>query len=269
MNKDTEKALFWTLLFATVIFAVVILVLTWSVGRMHRENRILRLRGEPMLLDVGNPNSSTSSKVKMKALSEEPWIVELTNFLNKDECNHLIKLGENAKMKQSMVGTTFEDSKSDYDSRNSFTSFLLKSQDEIVKRIENRCSLLANHPTSHIEPFQIVRYQPGQFFKEHHDYFEPKEGDKFVPQYQRTLTIFIYLNDVAKDEKGGQTYFPSANLSVRPQMGKAVMFRNITPDGKEDPKSLHSGQKLMKSTKYGCNVWFTSHPYKPPSPKKN
>lgn len=262
-NLPTKRVLLIVFLVLITVMTIMVIVLAWSLGRSHRENRILRMRGDPMEIDVG------SNKVKMRALSEEPWIVELSDFLTKDECNHLIKLGENAKMTQSKVGTTYEDSENDDSSRNSFTSFLIKGQDETVKKIEQRCAIVANHPITHIEPLQIVRYKPGQFFKEHHDYFKPTENDKFAPTYQRTITIFIYLNDLDKDEEGGKTTFPKAGtgVSVTPKMGKAVLFRNTTPDGIEDELSLHGGQKLNKCTKYGCNVWFTSKKYQPPIKK--
>ena len=240
-----------------IITALIIIVvsLSWSLGKTHRENRALRL-------------GSGISPGSMRSISQKPWIAELPSFLTPEECAHLIRLGEQMGMKQSKVGASTKDSYVDSKSRTSTTSFLRKGHDDIVKRIESKCSLVSCHPATHMEPLQIVKYSPGQFFREHHDYFKENElkdknGKRKGPKYQRTITIFIYLNDLKDDEKGGSTSFPKAHppIKIKPEMGKAVMFRNVSPANEIDELALHSGESVNFSTKYGCNVWMTSHPY--------
>lgn len=223
---------------------IVVLILSWSLGRSHRENKALTM-------------STSGNPLRPKQLSTHPWVVELPNFLTERECQHLIELGEKTGLKRSTVGNSSKSSHLD-NSRTSHTAFLKKAQDHIVKNIEEKCSLVANQPSTHLEPLQIVKYEPGQYYKEHHDYLH---HDKNGPKYQRSITMFIYLNNLNEGDKGGQTYFPKAKLSVKPQIGKAVLFRNIHPDGSLDEDSLHAGKPPTKSVKYGCNVWFTTLPY--------
>ncbi len=53
------------------------------------------------------------------------------------------------------------------------------------------------------EDLQIVRYEPGQFYKVHHD----QNTAVWAPQGPRVLTFFMYLNT---PEGGGETWFPQA-----------------------------------------------------------
>lgn len=223
---------------------IVVIVLSWSLGRSHRENKALTM-------------TMNGNQLRPRQLSTEPWVVEFPHFLSEKECDHLISLGEKAGLKPSTVGNSAKNSHIDQ-ARTSKTAFLKKAQDSIVRSIEEKCGLVANQPSTHLEPFQIVKYEPGQYFKEHHDYLYNESNG---PKYQRSITMFIYLNNLNDGDKGGQTYFPNAKLSVKPQIGKAVLFRNIHPDGTLDETSLHAGKPPTKSIKYGCNVWFTTLPY--------
>jgi len=81
---------------------------------------------------------------------------------------------------------------------------------------------------------------------------------------RRITTIFVYLNDVddVKNPNGaGSTRFPlivngkGETLEIRPKKGKAVVFCNITSDGKPDPLTVHEGVRIDSGTKYGLNIW--------------
>jgi prolyl 4-hydroxylase len=63
-------------------------------------------------------------------------------------------------------------------------------------------------------------------------------------QPSRFATILLYLND---DMEGGETEFPrwlnadtSEGLKVKPQVGKAVLFYNLLPDGNYDERSVRT-----------------------------
>ena len=59
------------------------------------------------------------------------------------------------------------------------------------------------------EDLQIVRYEPGQFYKVHHD----QNTAVWAPQGPRVLTFFMYLNT---PEGGGETWFPQARADDLP-----------------------------------------------------
>lgn len=58
------------------------------------------------------------------------------------------------------------------------------------------------------EDIQVLRYEPGQKYDPHHDYFVDKVN--LARGGHRIATILMYLSDV---EKGGETVFPSAEVS--------------------------------------------------------
>ena len=70
----------------------------------------------------------------------------------------------------------------------------------------------------------MVRYEPGQFYKQHHD----QNTALWTPQGPRVLTFFMYLNN---PEGGGETWFPqvtdvngSRGIMVQPRAGSAVLW---------------------------------------------
>jgi prolyl 4-hydroxylase len=97
------------------------------------------------------------------------------------------------------------------------------------------------------------RYQVGQEYKQHRDYFTDSKHTA-----QRLVTVFAYLNDV---EAGGNTAFPILGVSVRPERGKAVRFTNTHPDGKPDPDTLHAGLPVIRGEKWLATLWFWDRPF--------
>src|SRR5205085_1514242 len=137
-------------------------------------------------------------------------------------------------------------------------------ENKLVKDIEQRLVMFSGYPLSHLEPLQVVRYQPGQQYTGHYDYFVPgAQGTKEALSRggQRTITYFIYLNDLPEDETGGATFFPKLQIKFKPKTGTAVYFSNVLPNGKEDSRMLHGGEPPMKSVKYGMNAWFRMKPF--------
>merc|ERR1719265_312293 len=57
----------------------------------------------------------------------------------------------------------------DYARRTSTFFYLRPYGDALARRISDRAGRLMGHALNKIEPLQVVRYQPGQQFKEHHD----------------------------------------------------------------------------------------------------
>ncbi|KAL7560895.1 hypothetical protein ACA910_008177 [Epithemia clementina (nom. ined.)] len=157
--------------------------------------------------------------------------------------------------------STFDD-----DHRTSTFLSFQKQQDRVISAIEQRAATLLGcwSPVTRVEPLQLVRYRPGQFFGIHHDMGDLDEasGNVSLPPKswfvkRRVATVFCYLNDMPSPDAGGETYFPQAsNLAVPPQQGRAVLFCNIRADGSPDPRTVHAGNKVVEGTKYGLNVWI-------------
>lgn len=58
------------------------------------------------------------------------------------------------------------------------------------------------------EDIQVLRYEEGQKYEPHYDYFSDKVN--IVRGGHRLATVLMYLSDV---EKGGETVFPEAEVS--------------------------------------------------------
>mmetsp|Transcript_96446 Transcript_96446/g.259003 ORF Transcript_96446/g.259003 Transcript_96446/m.259003 type:complete len:232 (+) Transcript_96446:2-697(+) len=131
--------------------------------------------------------------------------------------------------------------------RTSSTCTLRPAQDDRVISIERRLARLANSEVACLEPLNLVRYEPGQFFRPHHD------GG------HRAKTVFLYLNDLP-DGAGGETHFVKLDLKIPPRRGCAVVWSNLTPEGLRDERMWHQGLPPLDTTKYGMNAFFRSVP---------
>jgi prolyl 4-hydroxylase len=138
-------------------------------------------------------------------LSEEPKILLWPNFLTKKECKQIISLGTKRLSRSTVVKLGNQIT----NERTSYTTNFLKGEGNVIKKLENKISMVCGYSKKNIEPIQLVKYNPGQYFKHHYDFFAPcQEISKKEMKRggQRVLTFFIYLNDV--EGKGGATDFP-------------------------------------------------------------
>src|SRR5690606_16462422 len=104
--------------------------------------------------------------------------------------------------------------------------------DRDIQRIEQSICDLVGLENSHSEVMQGQRYEVGQQFKDHHDFFheteeywtkgEEKNGG------QRSWTAMVYLNE---PEEGGATAFPQLEYQVEPRKGMLLTWNNMGPDG--------------------------------------
>jgi len=113
----------------------------------------------------------------------------------------------------------------------------------------------------HGEPLQGQRYEVGQEFKAHTDYFEPN-GEDFERYCsvagQRTWTFMAYLNTV---ESGGATRFKVIDKMFQPEQGRLVCWNNRRPDGSGNAATLHHAMKVRKGTKYVITKWYRERPW--------
>lgn len=111
------------------------------------------------------------------------------------------------------------------------------------------------------ETLQGQRYQPGQEFRNHYDYFVARHeywDEERRRGGQRTWTAMGYLNAV---EEGGSTDFPRLNLSIPPQAGVLLVWNNMAPDGTPNPRTLHAGAPVVRGVKYVLTKWYRARPW--------
>ena len=203
---------------------------------------------------------------KTKPLHNEPDVTLIKNFLTEEECDYIINLGEPHIKKSEVCGKN--GSRPDK-SRTSMTAHIGKkflrndNPDPVLTRILEKTNSYCGLPVENIEPIQLVRYEPGQYFKPHYDYLDTKVDmyrENVAKNGQRKYTFFVYLTDVPKNA-GGTTYFPRLNKHFSGGKGDAIYWDNMGDNGKEDKRMLHSGTELKKGKKYGLNIWVRDKEY--------
>ncbi|KAL0348736.1 UNVERIFIED_CONTAM: putative prolyl 4-hydroxylase 4 [Sesamum angustifolium] len=156
--------------------------------------------------------------------------------------------------------------------RTSSGMFIPKAKDPIVAGIEEKIATWTFLPQENGEDIQVLRYEPGQKYDPHYDYFADKVN--IARGGHRVATVLMYLTDV---EKGGETVFPSAEESprrrsvstdkdlsecgrqgpaVKPRKGDALLFFSLTPDAVPDPMSLHAGCPVDEGEKWSATKWI-------------
>ena len=148
------------------------------------------------------------------------------------------------------------------DMRTSFgCSFHPTDEDFVILNIKRRLAAQTNLPIENAEPFALLRYEPGQEYKPHWDFIDPRSGEagrELARFGQRQVTIFSYLTDVAE---GGETEFVRRQVKVAPRQGRALMFLNTLPDGRPDEDSMHASRPVAQGEKWIATLWMRDKVY--------
>ena len=139
--------------------------------------------------------------------------------------------------------------------RTSHQVFLSEYDHPVVQDIYEKLSNIIGIDKDHFEELQVVRYQPGQLYREHWDScWEDDKCSEFLKRGgNRYATFLLYLND---DFEGGETYFPLRNIKIKPKKGKAALFFNLDKNNIDKlENSKHAGLPPKNGVKWMCNVW--------------
>lgn len=115
-------------------------------------------------------------------------------------------------------------------------------------------------PREHQENIQVLRYEPGQEYRAHQDFWHPGTDyydDQMARGGQRAWTVMLYLNEVSE---GGGTRFPDLGIDVLPKTGKLLAWQN-TIGGELNYASLHAGLPVVEGTKWVAVTWVREQPF--------
>jgi prolyl 4-hydroxylase len=174
----------------------------------------------------------------------------LRGFLSGAECAALIE-----RIDAGRRPSTLADHNGDHYFRTSETCDL-DHADPPVAALDAKLAALSGIAPAHGEPLQGQRYDVGQEFKAHTDYFD--EGGADYERFcsvagQRTWTFMIYLNAV---EAGGATRFKVIDKTIRPETGKLVGWNNRRADHTLNAATLHHGMPVRQGVKYVITRWY-------------
>jgi prolyl 4-hydroxylase len=180
-------------------------------------------------------------------------IFEIHDFLNAQECQEIIKV-----METNLKASTVTDPNADKSVRTSSTSHLLCT-DPVIEKIERKIHGFMGIGLEYGEELQGQRYEIGQEFKQHTDYFDSNATYNLMhmDRGQRTWTFMVYLDDC---EEGGQTRFTRLNFDIKPEAGKVLVWNNQKPDGQGNHFTEHWGMPVIKGQKNIITKWMREKP---------
>ena len=181
------------------------------------------------------------------------------NFLNISECKAIAR-----EIKQTLSAKVPNNAETALSFHQGGACDLGTSSNCLVKEIELRlCKLIGIDP-SYSEPLQGQYYGADQTLKSYTDYLEQHEMDHHDELMgHRTYTILIYLNNV---EAGGGTHFLAPNSTIKPQIGLAVIWSNLDPDGSPQSQSARRTLPVISGYQAVITKWFRSKSYLPEPP---
>lgn len=179
----------------------------------------------------------------------------LPGFLGASTCAELMH-----RIDAGVRPSTIADDNGDTGFRTSSTCDL-DHNDPVIRALNARLHALTGIPQRFGEPLQGQRYDVGEEFKAHTDFFTPDGPDWetfcAVPG-QRTWTLMVYLN---RPDAGGATRFLATGKLHKPETGKLLIWNNVSADGQSNESTLHHGMKVRKGRKYIITKWFRERPW--------
>ncbi|KAG2487816.1 hypothetical protein HYH03_013660 [Edaphochlamys debaryana] len=259
------------------------LLIGWK-GETYAKEALSENDGDALAADdpVLEPGLSQSRGLKtdrVETISWSPRAFIHHNFLTVEECNHLVDIGSRRVSRSLVVDSKTGASKLD-DIRTSFGAAFGRGEDPVIAAIEERIAEWTHLPPEYGEPIQILRYENGQKYDAHWDWFDdPVHHKAYLENGNRYATVLLYLAEV---DEGGETNLPLADpidadmqrldnpsqcaaawgISVRPRKGDALLFYDMDIMGQAgDRKALHASCPTLKGMKWTATKWIHNKPY--------
>lgn len=185
--------------------------------------------------------------------ARRPRVGVRENFLSREECAHLIALanqsiGRPGDYQLNTRNGALEASLFDGAGR----SLGGLDSDTVTRVVERRLADCFDISTDRIEPISIIRYRPGEEYRPHVDYFMPEQlreldADCMDRGGQRVATVLLCLRPA---ERGGDTSYPEAGVSIRYRRGMLAVHYNVDAHGRAEPASIHRGESVEVGEKW-------------------
>jgi len=200
-------------------------------------------------------------QVETGILSTDPEITLFRDVLDVVDRAYLIYLSRPFLQPAHVINPDGDESGMISNVRTSKSTYIPFELVDIIGRyIELKIVTATNEDFLASEPMSILCYAPGEYYRPHFDYFNPKlnVSDKLMQDGgQRVSSAVTYLTAPAA---GGGTSFPSLNVTVPPVAGGTLWFRNCLSDGQVDKRSLHAGDAVIVGEKWVVTKWFREEP---------
>jgi len=266
-RKTTEK-IHERAIYASLV--ILILILAFLYGKnsytVPTSTEPTKRTSEPKLSDTAVIKKRSTAVKKIRPDDpNEPWIETLSwsprlfhyhNFLTQEECVEVVNLGKDGVTRSEVVSDQGSGRVDEYRTSHGlfFTDDYMRDS-PLLRDIERRLAEWTHLPIENGEAYYLLRYQIGQYYKPHTDYFSHDTiGERYIASYgNRYATILTYLQT---PEEGGSTDFPQVGITVPVKAGDAVLFWDMDPSNEGDPMSQHASLPVTKGEKWAMTKWI-------------
>ena len=196
-----------------------------------------------------------------RILHESPLIRTLPAVIHPLVLDALINLAAPLVKRSQIVDARTGEARADPMRNSSHVTLGPRQHDHVLEAIERCIGGVTGMPVLNGEFLQILRYQKGQEFRPHVDYFNESGAGSYrslADGGQRAQTVLTYLND---DYSGGSTCFPKLQLDVKARRGDMLHFHNLDAHGVGHRDSLHAGKPVIAGEKWLLSQWIRSEHY--------
>uniref|UniRef100_A0A7S4WDZ4 Fe2OG dioxygenase domain-containing protein n=1 Tax=Alexandrium monilatum TaxID=311494 RepID=A0A7S4WDZ4_9DINO len=230
--------------------------LSCRVCHVHFRPDCRRPPGTPEVVQSGTVDKTFQRvltdfpQYRPQVLHRDPWVLQLEGFLQLWEADRLVQHAGRG-LTRSLAADKLSEIRT---STQTFCNHPECLSDGLVQAVWSRIANVTRVPRENAEHMQLLRYEPGQAYREHHD----QNAHRLAAWGPRLYTFFMYLSDV---EEGGETVFPGLNITVQPRKGRALLWPSVHSDHPftVDDRTRHEAVAVRKGLKYAANFWL--HPY--------
>jgi prolyl 4-hydroxylase len=215
-----------------------------------------------LLLEQALPHFAADIQLPTaETLHEAPLIRRLPGVIHPLVLDTVINLAAPLVQRSQIVDARTGEVRADPMRTSSHVTLSPRQHDHVLEALERCISRVSGMPALNGEFLQILRYQPGEEFRPHVDYFNESGAGAYqslADGGQRAQTVLTYLND---DYRGGSTCFPELQLDIKARRGDMLHFHNLGADGLGHRDSLHAGMPVMAGEKWLLSQWIRSESY--------
>lgn len=186
-------------------------------------------------------------------LAQRPRVAVCADFATREECAHLMhKVADSLTRARDFVRGGDNDDSEITNFNGSGRPLGPMHSDAVVRSLEARIAGMTDWRRDALEPCSIIRYEAGEEYRPHVDFFSDEQiarnlATRNDPGGQRIATFLLYLR---APDLGGETVYEHAGVTVRGEPGLGALHYNVTPDGRQDTQSLHTGRPIVGGEKW-------------------
>ena len=125
------------------------------------------------------------------------------------------------------------------------------------EELDDKIARFLEIPDGCAERLQGTKYEAGDYYRPHWDWFEPEEDPLSAIGGKRTWSFLLYLNDCGT----GVTAFMHLDVAFRPKQGRALYWHNLDALGQGNKLTEHAALPVGEGeTKYVISKWCREKP---------